>query len=629
MIERGDIADLIGNGLFEEGLELEAKQARTSFPRSAWETVSAFANTVGGILVLGLAPGNEPLEWRVEGVENPEAIAQDIRNALRNRQKINIDVTRSSDIWIEPCQAKRLVVVRILPATRSQKPVFLNSDPDAAWIRRGDGDMRCTPDELARMRRESSSRSADAEVLPEYTLDDIDWETVEAYQHASADSRPDLPHHGRTGRAYLESIGAWRRDREQDRDGPTLAGIMMFGTEAAVQSARLDHMIDYQRIPFNATPKRRWSHRIQWSGNLFQAWLLIFPRLVRGLDVSFKLEGPRRVDRPDGLDSLREAFVNLLVHTDYSERRDAVIRHQDDGYIFRNPGASWVDVRYLGVEGRSERRNPEIAKMFDLAGLADRAGSGFIRIQDEWKTLGYRRPKVLSDPDRFEFLLELSLAILIPTDDRRWLQSIGESWRDEEELALWLARHNGMVDNQTLREISGQHMGDASRTLVSLKNRGYLVSRGAGRGVYYLLGVESLLMGEPERTDTERKAPEGEHKLSEGEHKAREGEHRNRPLAYLHRESLHRVIMPLRDTRRAPSSTEMRETILQLCAIEPLSVEQLADLFQRAETTIRRYVQGLQRERRLKRAESMPGARVARYVTVPTMDARQQRLEIP
>ncbi len=87
--------------------------------------------------------------------------------------------------------------------------------------------------------------------------------------------------------------------------------------------------------------------------------------------------------------------------------------------------------------------------------------------------------------------------------------------------------------------------------------------------------------------------------------------------------------MPLRDTRRAPSSTEMRETILQLCAIEPLSVEQLADLFQRAETTIRRYVQGLQRERRLKRAESMPGARVARYVTVPTMDARQQRLEIP
>lgn len=476
LVERDDIPELLDAGQLIEGIEFEVKQALRRVPSNAWETVSAFANTLGGVIVLGLAEGDGPSDWRVEGIENPEAMVQDIRNTLRNRQKINVEACRNDDIWIEPYGLKKLVIVRVPPATRSQKPVFLNSNPDAAWVRRGEADVQCTYDELARMRRERSSRSADAEVLPFLTLEDFDVNTIDAFQKLSANSRPELPHHGRTGKAYLESIGAWRHDREQGRDGPTFAGIMMFGTNSAIQAIRLDHMIDYQRLPINATPARRWSDRLQWSGNLFEAWEHIFQRLVRGLPTPFRLQGAQRVDRPDGLDSLREAFVNLLVHTDYRERGDAVIKHRDDGYGFRNPGDSWVDLRYLGLEGRSERRNPEIAKMFDLVGLADRAGSGFIRIQDEWKSLGYRKPQVSSDPVRFEFSLELSLAGLIPADDRKWLESFGDGWREEEELALWLARNEGKVDNQMLRELTGQHMGDASRTLVSLKNRNHLVS---------------------------------------------------------------------------------------------------------------------------------------------------------
>ena len=623
LLERGDVTGLLETGEFSEGPQIEAKQGLRGFPRNAWETVSAFANTNGGVIVVGLAEDGD--DWRIEGVSNPEATIQEILVGMRNPQKISVEVANGSDIWTEEIEGRPLVVLRVRPAPLQQKPVNNNG---TAWIRRGEADSRCTPLELDRMARDASTTSFDAGVLPFLDENDFDQESVYRYRLRSMEVRPNLPHHAREGRDYLKAIGAWRVDRERGIEGPTRAGILVLGTPESIQSIRDNHRIDYRRTTMLSTASDRYADRLEWSGSLFDAWEEIFPKLTVGLPVPFRLQGAQRIERPAGQDALREAFVNLLVHTDYQEIDDAVVVHRHDGYRFRNPGQSRVNVEHLGVDDASVRRNQKIAEMFSHVGLADRAGSGYMRIFDEWHALGFRRPHILSDPVSSEFVLDLSLTALIPPNDRNWLDSYGENWAEDEELALWLARRQGRIDNQTLREQTGQHMSDASRTLVSLKNREFLISQGSGRNTYYVLGRQPELDMRTPRTDSDHLGTEGDRLPPEPDHSRTEGDLLSSEPRYQQAATLLKIAQSLRDSKRSPSSDEVRDTLLLLCAVEPLSIEQLVDITQRKAPTLRRYIQQLQNEHRIRKADRIPGIRHARFVTVSLSTAQQQSLNL-
>ncbi|MGJ5633873.1 AlbA family DNA-binding domain-containing protein [Nostoc sp. CALU 1950] len=60
------IATLIERLQGSETLEVEVKLAQGGIPKSLWETVSAFANTNGGWILLGVKESNNMLE--VEGL---------------------------------------------------------------------------------------------------------------------------------------------------------------------------------------------------------------------------------------------------------------------------------------------------------------------------------------------------------------------------------------------------------------------------------------------------------------------------------------------------------------------------------------------------------------------------------
>ena len=63
--------------------DFEVKEAKSELPKNIWETVSAFANSSGGWIVLGISQKGKNFE--VSGVENPEKLEQNFTTVLRSR----------------------------------------------------------------------------------------------------------------------------------------------------------------------------------------------------------------------------------------------------------------------------------------------------------------------------------------------------------------------------------------------------------------------------------------------------------------------------------------------------------------------------------------------------------------
>ncbi|WP_300965035.1 helix-turn-helix domain-containing protein [uncultured Muribaculum sp.] len=75
--------------------DFEVKEASGGIPKSMWETVSAFSNTEGGWIILGVKEKktSKGSKFIVNGVPNPEQMEQDIITTLRSRTKFNAPIS--------------------------------------------------------------------------------------------------------------------------------------------------------------------------------------------------------------------------------------------------------------------------------------------------------------------------------------------------------------------------------------------------------------------------------------------------------------------------------------------------------------------------------------------------------
>ncbi|MEI8167493.1 MAG: ATP-binding protein, partial [Chloroflexales bacterium] len=98
--------------------------------------------------------------------------------------------------------------------------------------------------------------------------------------------------------------------------------------------------------------------------------------------------------------SFREAFVNALVHRDYTRRGAVHVRWEADGFTISNPGG-FVDgvtlANLLVVEPKP--RNPSLADAIKRIGLAERTGRGVDLIYEGLLRFGRPAPDYTrSDP---------------------------------------------------------------------------------------------------------------------------------------------------------------------------------------------------------------------------------------
>ncbi|HEX8684642.1 MAG TPA: RNA-binding domain-containing protein [Ardenticatenaceae bacterium] len=480
------LATLLERLQSRESLELEFKAARNEVPKSIWPTISAFANTYGGWLLLGIAEHDGIIT--IEGVNQAPKLLKDLNDLLRNPQKISYPVCGADDVSIKTLDDKDIIVLRVPAAARKLRPVYVSGNPyTGTYIRRDSGDYHCTKPEVDRMMREASDVAADSTILPHFEWSDLDMDTFMRYRRRYQTVNPASPWNNYEDQRFLEAIGGFSRNREIGVAGITVAGLLLLGQVESLREWRTRHLIDYRLVNSGANLETRWDDRVAWEGNLFNAFDAIYPRLVAGLPTPFRLQRGTRVDESLVHVVLREALVNLLVHADYAETQASLIQRSAGGFLFRNPGSSRVSEDDLLTGNRSDPRNPELVRMFRFIGLAEEAGTGIPKIIQTWRELGFHLPAIDVGTERYEFTLELQAVHLISQRDRRWLRSLADDWTEAEQLALVLARHEGYVDNYKLRTLTGQHPSDTTKVLGSLRSRGFLQISGVGRNTRYQL----------------------------------------------------------------------------------------------------------------------------------------------
>lgn len=481
-----------------ENDDWEFKSAKGGFPASLWETYSAMANSAGGTIVLGATERSE--EVHLDGVpaDKLDAWKKRLWNDHNNRQVISRGLLASDDVRSVELDRRWLLVVHVRPANRHERPVYTGQNPlEGTRKRRHEGDYLCSPEEVRRMFADASDVPADARVLTGFSLDDLDAASIAAYRNRFSASRPGHAWLNLDNQALIEQLGGWRKDREAGTEGLTLAGLLMFGKHQAIISpgAAAAYMVDYRDYRGRRKPEDRWTDRLfpdgTWEANLFQFYQRCWAKLVADLKVPFRLEDGQRIDETPVHVALREAFVNSMIHSDYTVGGGVVIERYEDRYEFGNPGTLLVSEAQLRQGGVSECRNRSLQRMFLMIGGGEQAGSGYARIQEGWRSQHWRAPRLTSQdkPDRVR--LDMPMLSLMPdwvfTGLREKLGQRFDDLNERERAVLATALIEGDVSNVRMQDLITAPSADITKLLRGLVAKGLLETDNQRRWTRYSL----------------------------------------------------------------------------------------------------------------------------------------------
>ncbi len=399
---------------YRENNRIEAKRALGGLPNSIWETYSAFANTLGGIILLGVEEHADK-SLHPFGLPDPEMLIQDFWEIIRNTNKVSSVVLSERDVTVENINGRRIVAIRIPRAARSDKPVFIDGDPySGSYRRNGEGDYRCTQEEVLSMMRDAAVKTQDMTVLEGVGLDALSTDSIRQYRLRMMACRPGHVWEELEDVEFLYKLGAVGLSKD-GKMHPTAAGLLMFGYEREIIREYPAYSLEYREYTDSDT---LWSHRIlsssgDWSGNIFDFYCRIYPLLTQHIH-------PRTEDA-HVRKALHEALANCLVNADYYGRTGLTVVKRPDAITLSNPGGFRIDVEDAKSGGISDPRNGTLIKMFSLIDASERIGSGIPNIFSVWKKQGWPAPVITEnfEPDR----ITLSLTIGESSDQKATIKN--------------------------------------------------------------------------------------------------------------------------------------------------------------------------------------------------------------
>ncbi len=414
MIQAADIVNLIRSG---EGYQLEMKACSSSLPSSVWETYSAFANSRGGVILLGVTENksySKAKRFEITGVADANKVVTDFFNMLNNPQKVSCNVLVDSDVRIVEVEGKEVIYIYVPEASYHNKPVYINNNlQSGSYKRLFEGDRHLSKTELTLLIRDSSD-DIDSQIIECYDMHDIDEETLRKYRLSFLHKNPQHTYEGLDDKEFLTKMGGYAVDRKKGLEGLTMAGLLMFGKGHSIHEVFPSFRVDYlDRIDIQPGDDLKWNDRLtddgRWEDNLYNFLLLTLRKLLFTLPSEGRIVDGSRKDGGVLYDAVREAMVNSLTYCDYKLGGVLRIDRMTDKIVMRNPGTLRIPPERIYEGDYTRARNATIQKLLRMVGFGDNIGSGFQKIMKAWNDLKFASPDIHEEPDVTEVWLTLPL----------------------------------------------------------------------------------------------------------------------------------------------------------------------------------------------------------------------------
>ena len=331
-------------------LENTTTEFKREFNEKVIHTMLAFINTEGGTLYLGLS--DDGSVYGVEGDVDLEG--RRITDSFRN----NITPDPSPFFNLEPEKRDGKLIIKITVQQGSAIPYCYTKYglvPQGVYVRIGSNTVMATREHIRQMIKDNSAGQFIADLSIEQNL------TFEYADKVFSDKDVKF------GQQQKQSLGLIHPDGRYTNLALILSDQCPYTTKAAI---------------FEGVNKERFKDRKEFTGSIFKqiddvlAYLHVFNRVYG------TFEGAYRIDHSDYPDiSMREAYINALIHRDYYIDGSIIISMFDDRLEFMSLGGIMPGVTHdLMLAGVSVTRNEKLAQIFYRINIIEAFGTGIPRI---------------------------------------------------------------------------------------------------------------------------------------------------------------------------------------------------------------------------------------------------------
>jgi ATP-dependent DNA helicase RecG len=368
-----------------EGKTLEFKQDLSS-PKNILKTLTAFANTAGGVLLIGIEDGSKA----ILGVEHPldeeERLCSLIADSIEPRLAPSVELVN----W----KGRTLLAVEVYPS--ALRPHWLKSQgiENGVLVRVGSTNRQADGPLTAEMRRSTLNLSYDEEPMPDINPEELDLRVASGLFAGLREWNHTTP----------ETLRL--TTRHQGQLVPTVGGVLLFGPmreryfpDAWIQCAR-----------FGGTDKARILDQQEIRNHLPLALNDAFEFVKKHASRAAEFGELRRKDVWNvPLEAVREALTNAIVHADYSQTGAPIrVAIFADRIEIENPGLLAGGLTIGDVRaGVSKLRNRVIGRVFKELDLIEQWGSGFQRMAASCQEMDLPEPAIEELAFRFRVTLSL------------------------------------------------------------------------------------------------------------------------------------------------------------------------------------------------------------------------------